>query len=286
MNTYAYSVLQYVPDPVRGERLNIGVLVAAEAGDYFGSRLLSKSALGRVKRLGGTEDLSFLQDIKDELARDHITQGTLPGAAEGTWDAAALRSASSEWANTVQLTAPRAALHANAPQLLRELFNSLVSDPTPTQARARDRRTINNRISRHIRQALRERLPEISPDRYLKRGVSVDGALQAHQFDFELRNGRPLDLVRSISFEARNTKVLQTEIDATAWAIDDLHKSPASTPVTVVTIGGGKQLGSAEAVYTSLGANFVREAEIGSWLKTASDRLLLAVEADAATHAS
>jgi hypothetical protein len=117
-------------------------------------------------------------------------------------------------------------------------------------------------------------LPSIVPTDHIRRDVPYHGEYQSHRFDFELKNGRPLDLVRSIAFETSDTRGLQNEIDAIAWAIDDISRSAAqSPPITVVSIGAAKQLETAERVYTGLGANFVREGGIGAWLAGATSVL-------------
>ena len=52
MATYAYSLLQYVPDPIRNERLNVGVLIVGDDVSFFGSRVLPKRQQARLRRLG------------------------------------------------------------------------------------------------------------------------------------------------------------------------------------------------------------------------------------------
>jgi hypothetical protein len=111
-SSYAYSILQFVPDPVRNERINVGVLVAADAGDFFGAQVLPKSKFGRIMRFGdGSEDLGFLREFAAQLKRDAYTAAPLPGAGVSPWNFEALAKASTEWANTLQLTSPRGILH-------------------------------------------------------------------------------------------------------------------------------------------------------------------------------
>ena len=85
--------------------------------------------------------------------------------------------------------------------------------------------------------------------------------------------------MRSLSLEAAAEKA-RTEIDAIVWAIDDLVKAQNRTPVTVVSIGDGKLLDSAERIYDGLGASFIREPQIDDWLAASAEKLLLAVGAE------
>ncbi len=277
-SSYAYSILQYVPDPVRNERINIGVLVAADAGDFFGARVLPKSKFGRILRFGyGGDDLTFLSEFAAQLKRDSFTAPSLSGAGASPWNAEALARASTDWGNTLQVTPPRPVLHERPRNLVNDLYRRFVEDPTPTRKMPRDRRWITKRITGTLREAVKSRRPEIDPTEHVKTDVRFQGGLQEHFFDVELMNGRPLDLVRSISFEAAEGKVLQNEIDAVAWAIDDLRNVAGAPPVTVASIGEGKVLDSAESVYASLGATVVRETGLDRWLEQASGRLLLSL---------
>jgi len=52
MAEYAYSLVQYVPDPAREERMNVGVVVASPAGDFLAAKLATQRDLGRLRRLG------------------------------------------------------------------------------------------------------------------------------------------------------------------------------------------------------------------------------------------
>jgi hypothetical protein len=286
MNTYAYSILQYVPDPVRGERINVGVLVAAEAGDYFGAKLIHRREFGRIKRLGYGLDLEFLTEFDDQLRRDSFEAAQIPGTAGNVWGVDALAAASREWANTMQLTPPRPVLSEKAPELLTDLYRRFVAPPAPPRTRARDRRWINRRVSTKLRALLRAQRPDLDATRHVKSDVTIQGGLQLHRFDIQLANGRPIDVVRSLSFETGDKQGLQTEIDAVAWAIDDLKSAEHAPPVTVVSIGGGKQLETAASVYEKLGATFVREREIDGWVQDSSSRLLISLSSTAGVGSS
>jgi len=57
MDSYLYSIVRYVPDPVRGEQVNIGVVVAAE-----GSSPTASSAawvVGRGRFVAGEREQSM-----------------------------------------------------------------------------------------------------------------------------------------------------------------------------------------------------------------------------------
>jgi hypothetical protein len=126
-------------------------------------------------------------------------------------------------------------------------------------------------VLRELRQSFEVQRPGIDVDTYVTVDVDVRGKYDEHRFDLQLENGHPLDLVRGLA------KKTQEEIDSVAWAIDDLQKADNHVPVTVVSIGSGKLLDSAERIYGDLGARLVREREVDQWCEAATGKLLTAL---------
>jgi len=265
MDAFRYSIVRYVPDPVRGEQINIGVVVAAEDPPTFRARFLPQSATGRLKRISARSDFRFIRDLAQQMAEaadDHLPLDQ-PGRAR--WSAAALERAAIEWANTIQFSEVRAALHEQPDALLDTLYTRYVADPRPTVKRARDRRWVRRRVRTSLRQALASARPAADPDELIRRDPEVEGEFEAHRFDFGLANGDLRRLVQTLSFESSDRSAVKTEADAVAWAIDDVRRRHAALPISVVTIGDGKLLASAAHVYDALGASVVREQEIPQW---------------------
>src|SRR5664279_3998902 len=80
-------VVQYVPDAVTNERINIGVVVLA-AGRARSAFLTNWS---RVKQFAG-KDISFLKVLQKDSK---------------TWDESTVRRLSSQWTGSIQFTPPR-----------------------------------------------------------------------------------------------------------------------------------------------------------------------------------
>lgn len=74
--------------------------------------------------------------------------------------------------------------------------------------------------------------------------------------------------MQTLSFEGSDRVALKTEVDAVAWAIDDVRRRQPAIPISIVTIGDGKLLDSATRVYEGLRASVVREHEIPAWADT------------------
>jgi hypothetical protein len=125
-----------------------------------------------------------------------------------------------------------------------------------------------------VRETLRDAIlavePKADPAELIRRDHQVSGEFEEHRFDYALANGELHQLVQTLSFEAAEKDALKTEIDALAWAIDDVRRGNSQMPISVVTIGDGKLLENAERVYVGLDASVVREHEIPAWADTAA----------------
>lgn len=274
MPTYRYSLIQYVPSASREERINVGVVVIGEDPDFFGSRILARSQRGRLKRMGFSESFAFLDEVSRELGESAVAEGQLAIQTGGPWDAETVERARVEWANTIQVTTPRAAVHDKPNALLHSLYAELVADPAEPRHRARDRRWIQRRALKGLRGGL-SGAEAFDFDAHVQTDVHVAGALEQHDFDIQLVNGQPIRLIRGLALEGLSKR--DREIEALAWTIDDVQKSVAATPISVLAVGDGPAFGRAQHIYEGLGAQIVRESELDAWLDQAATGLLVAV---------
>src|ERR1700682_5257485 len=95
-----YSIVQYVPDPISDERINVGVIATGDGGAV---RVRFLNHWQRVRQFG-LRDVSFLQDF---ARRIEIGQRELNLSGD-EWSEPILRRLSSEWIQSIQLTEPRA----------------------------------------------------------------------------------------------------------------------------------------------------------------------------------
>jgi hypothetical protein len=65
---------------------------------------------------------------------------------------------------------------------------------------------------------------------------SLEGKLGEHQFDVVLGDGKPLAAVNALSFEVASKRALQMEVDATAWALDDVRHLDDKIPLAVFVL--------------------------------------------------
>jgi Protein of unknown function (DUF3037) len=116
--TSRYSVIQYRPNPIADERINIGVL----AFDDETVRVHFLSRWDRVRCFGISEDISFLRDFAHRM-KQSVENGLLfPGdKPDNLPKHERLIEVSKNWANSIQITQPCGSLE-NVDALLDDVI--------------------------------------------------------------------------------------------------------------------------------------------------------------------
>lgn len=211
---YDYWVVRYVPDSVRGEYVNIGV-VAGAGTDWAFHRV---SSLQRASRLGGSATVTnaFLTRIEaaistnlDEveslihLPRDRMTRGFIED----------LRVRLN---NIVQISPPRPVRAPSAEDAADIAFDLMVVDHGPV-ARPRSRTLIARRlqdafaddpdIMRHVAHARQARVED-----------------QRIDYDVAVTENVTLQMTQAWSFDLRNLRRLETNIQAWNYLMSRVRK--------------------------------------------------------------
>ena len=139
-------------------------------------------------------------------------------------------------AHSVQLT-PAQGAPEDAKKLISSLAARFLYAPPPRPKKGRDRRTAASHAYRAIKAAVHRKAPKRSkPLVHLQLHGMLEGKLGEHRFDVVLANGKPLAAVDAISFEVRSKANLQREVDATAWALDDVRRLNKDMPLAVFVL--------------------------------------------------
>jgi len=207
-----YSVVQFVPNPLTDERVNIGVIVFDDSGQRD-SRFLENWS--RVSSFGG--HAPALQAVAREIAEAALT----PGSVE---------EMSARWRHSVQLTAPRASL---AP------MNRLLDDMSETMLVQRPKRSPNQaklQVVRAARTSFERAFANLGRDQ----DISVDprgdvvGLHATHEVDLTVSNGHLLLAAKAVSFARKPGRDIERDISATAWTIEDLRQGAQNFTVAVL----------------------------------------------------
>src|SRR2546422_6558376 len=191
-----YTVVQYVPDPIADERLNIGVI--AISGDRARARFLANWA--RAERFGNAS-VNALRDFArqvDEAALPNLALHGLGGRME--LSEAKLQAMARRWVNSIQFTTPRTSL-LEPDDAIDTLAQRFLHEHVPAVREFRDRRAAAAVAVRSIRHALANRIGGRGRGRELvRRRHPLAGHLDTHRLDAVVGNGRALLAAHGISF--------------------------------------------------------------------------------------
>jgi hypothetical protein len=273
-----YSVIQYLPNPLADERMNVGVVVYDET--HVRARFVAD-----WKRLRNfaNEDLQFLKSFAADFQRKAKTLQPLTGDDSTDVAPSELRSMITNWIHSIQFTTPRASL-SPAAELLLELETRYLSTPRRVPAVAyRDREAARAVAKRGVRLGLQNVVDPSTADGLIRERGTLEGQFDKHIFDTVVSNGRPYFAVQAISFEMPDTSTLRRTIDATAWRVDDVHSLNPELPLGVlmllpeqISMGFGRahdMMERAKRVFESIGADvFVEEKTVLEWSEKVARR--------------
>jgi hypothetical protein len=206
---YKYWLLRYVPDVVRGEAINVGVLVGRDGADWAVRRV---SSFRRANRLGGDASLMTPWLKWLESAVDETTHPAFAGIGEQPLLAmteASVQRLSVRLNNAVQIAQPRPVLADDAASAADFLFSELV-----LENEVHPRSTTRQRLLTGLRDQY-QRVAQLSLGTSLRSQASAKVGRQSGRFDFAVVDGRVEQLSQVWSFDLRDIDRL--EQDVRAW---------------------------------------------------------------------
>jgi hypothetical protein len=250
-----YSVVQYVPDAIRGERINVGVVT-------FDDRSVKCQFLDnwhRVNNFG--KGASFVRTAVADIAKMNVED---------------LRNTIQGWSHNIQFTEPAGSV-LDTNTLLFETCARFLVDPETEPRTYRSRQDAVHITRRAIQKSLKDRLGK-SARSLVNQNYQLIGGTDQHYFDIAIVNGAPLVATNSISFEVPWSKELVKQVHAAEWSIHDVQGKYKDLTLPVIVLPP-KEHGEVEffdrAVRNleSLGANVVREPAINGWAEGEASRI-------------
>lgn len=256
-----YSVVRYLPHPLSGEMINIGVV--AWSDNQIEAQFVKNWARARAF---GREDVSFLRDFVEQVDTAARGQGQLlTGLA--ALDAKQLERIAKDWSNSIQFSEVRTSLRA--PKEVIEEVSSIYLPELPHPSQKGRSRHVAAMLAWHsVSQVLiDERGPDVSE--LIRKQYGVRGKFDEHLFDVVVANGRPFLAAQGLSFEKSFTRTVQKDVDATAWAIDDVRKLHRSLPMAVLALAPASSapVQKAKKLFQALNADMVSEIQIDQWVR-------------------
>ena len=263
-----YSIIQYVPDPIAGERINFGVIV-------FDDEQIRVQFLDSWKRVNcfGSENIDFLRDFVCRI-KISTTEGLfVPG--EDVTDRSKserLSEISASWQSMIQITPPRKFL-GEIESVLDEVAAIFLKEPLPeAKPTFRDRKAAARITKVTVREVLNRRFDPDLVRNLLNSTNAFLGRRESHQFDATVINGRPYFGVHGVSFEIHPPK---TTTEAVSWMISDVRDRTEDVPLAVLVLPpkpGSFDYKDLLTLYTrktelyqELGATVLEELELEPW---------------------
>jgi DUF3037 family protein len=230
--TYFFSMLRFVPDPARGEFINIGAIAGDDHAADWEMRLISNLSRARAIDAGALlpRAMAVLGDLQERLTTEDVPE---PRAGWLSWPE--LRALSGEMNNLLQLSAPAPVVAGSAQEALDLVFEELVLDPASRRFRFEKK----HRAVRVTREAYR--LAEV-PDSYVKERVLVTSGAFQSPFDFAVQNGRVVQLVQCWSFQLPNQQELAEQVKAWAWTVRELRLNGGTVRADGIDVAAPRQL--------------------------------------------
>lgn len=265
-----YSVIQYVPDPIADERMNVGVVVFND--DTV--RVHFVSNWERARRFG-MEDIEFLKNFAHSMEEEANKGLLFPGDDfEGVPYYERVLKISREWINSIQFTEPLAALDT-IDGLLEDSIKTYLHEQKPeltTKLKVRDRKVAARIVRSKTREALKQKFGDKTKE-FIKQDYSIKGSSTNNKFDIVVANGKPYFAAHGISFEVDISDMLK---DAVLWRISDVKSYQPNFPVAILVLPPKLEHHNYQQIeytysktiktYKELGADIVQENEIEPWV--------------------
>jgi len=158
---------------------------------------------------------------------------------------------------------------------LAEIAERFLKEPAPKKRAFRDRRAAAGLAARQLEAALRFKVGKQARE-LVKRNLPIDGQLDTHKFDVGVVNGATYVVAQGLSFEVPESDDLDKEVEATAWAVDDVRHGRPGVPIAIVTLRSSAEsraFGRAERIFSGLGASVILEDMIPDWASTVAARV-------------
>jgi hypothetical protein len=264
-----YSVVRYLPNPLSGERINMGVIAWGEG--QIAAQFIKD---WRRARAFGREDISFLKDFVEPTGASARGQQQLLAFGSNPIDAKQFDQLVNDWGNSIRFSELRTSLRS--PEEVIRAISSIYFPELPHHSQEGRTRRMAAMLALHrVSQVLiHERGPQAGD--LIKREHVIRGKSDEHRFDLVVANGRPFLAAQGLSFEKSFTRTVQKDVDATAWAIDDVRRADTELPMAIVAFTPKEPCLPVERdrkIFRALKANMVSEKQLDRWVKQKSKTL-------------
>ena len=211
---FVYSLIRFVPDPAKGEFVNVGAIVGSELSSEWQIRQVSNPVRARALDDERSLDLVWafctrvgadIDRFEDSLYRLFDSEVEL----SEDW----LENLHTQHRNIVQLSPPSPMVADSADEALDRLFSQMILDPT---------RHRQSTVTKHVVLAAMRRAYG-SCGLHKNRGFVERARLSASDHsipvDFAVVNGQVLQLVQTWSFQSADQQSLAQQVRSWGWVV-------------------------------------------------------------------
>lgn len=217
------SIVRFVPDPGRGEFINVAAIAGDDENEETEMRAVSNWA--RAKKLDDDGSLAAVMHFVSNLqARIDECDGFLARSE--------LTEISERLQNIVQVTQPMPVATTSLSNTIDIAFDEIIVDPS---GRARDYFT-KRKAQGKVSKAYARHNVNYTKDAAVRSGPYTTN------FDFAVANGKAVQLVRCWSFQLPNQDALAEELRAWAWGVRAMRHAVDSellAPTTALRVPKG-----------------------------------------------
>jgi hypothetical protein len=268
MTSY-FSQIQYVPDPITGERINVGVI----AIDANGCRFQFVQDWRRAATFGH-EDISFLK----EFAEEAVSKGIEWFAIGQTGSMEDLARKLNRWNNKIQFSTPMPSVK-DRDQLLAEIaprilhLESIRAETVRHKGYGREK--VISSAAQSLAAAMRNKFGR-APRGLVQRDLGLKGKIESHHLDIGIKNGVFYGGAFAVSFQTGSPKSQQKDTDAIAFAFEDVSKEQPDANLTILMLPPTPitpTYNRARHIFKSLEAPFLTEMQLSKWSSELVERL-------------
>lgn len=220
---FIYSVIQFVPEPLRGEFVNVGLILGSEETKEWAVQRVKNERRARYLEAeeGSTIAIAAFEsyvgrtiDEYERSSREFVGPTVTPSEE---W----LNVLRADYRGVVQVSEP---LYCAAPSFddaLDLLSRQFLVDPFEQRRRYTKQQTVYA--------ALRRAYLLLEPE-HVRERVRVETTKGAHQadMDFAVLNGSVLQLSKAWSFQVADTEWLRTDVRAWAYSVQQMKREGAT----------------------------------------------------------
>jgi hypothetical protein len=217
-----YSVIRFVPDPARGEFINVGAIAGSEESKEWQIRQVENPA--RARHMDSNGSFAAVWDFIDRIGRNideyqKYVEEPLPIAPPAELSEKWLTVLYGHYRNVVQLSEPTLVIADGVDEALDKVFGELIIDPGKKEWRALTKTAAMARLRN-----VYKRVGLSGEELWEKIDLEVGAFHQICDFAIVRPKHRAIQIAQAWSFQVDLDVVLQ-QVKAWGWGVSKVRES-------------------------------------------------------------